>query len=105
MYRKLLIYVLDIFNFMLEKNNNVLLAQEKKKQNITFLTYIYVIVIAVIFITIGMIFPNDFTFFNIPGLGVIHYIVILYLFAAIGFLYKNKHYCTSNMIMKRKKGD
>ena len=61
-----------------------------KKQNITFLVCIYVVVIAVIFITIGLVFQNDFTLFGIPGLGVIHYVVILYLFAAVGFLYKKK---------------
>jgi len=60
------------------------------KQNITIWFCIYVVVIGVFFITIGLVFPNDFTFFGIPGLGVINYVVILYLFAAIGFLKKMK---------------
>jgi hypothetical protein len=60
------------------------------KQNITFWFCIYVVVIAVFFITIGLVFPNDFTFFGIPGLGIINHVVILYLFAAIGFLKKRK---------------
>ena len=75
---------------MLEKNNNLTCKNNKRKQNISYWACIYVIVIAVIFITIGLIFPNDFTFFGIPGLGVIHYIVMLYLFVAIGFFYSTK---------------
>ncbi len=78
---------LYISNLMLEKNNNLIYKYDNRKQNITFWTSTYLVVIAVIFITIGLIFPNDFTFFGIPGLGVINYIVILYLFGAIGFLY------------------
>jgi len=59
------------------------------KQNITIWFCIYVVVIGVFFITIGLVFPNDFTLFGIPGLGVIKYVVILYLFAAIGLYYNN----------------
>ena len=64
------------------------------KQNITIWFCIYIVMIGVIFITIGLVFPNDFTLFGIPGLGVINYVVILYLFAAIGLYYNNnnKHY-------------
>ena len=97
--------MLYISNNMLEKNNNLIWKYDNKKQNITYWASTYVIVIAVIFISIGLIFPNDFTLFGIPGLGIIQYIVILYLFTAIGFLYKNNHYCKHNILMKRKKGE
>ena len=63
----------------------------KKKQDIYFWVYIHVITIAIIFLTIGLIFPEDFTMFGITGLGVIHYVVILYLFISVRFLYKNKN--------------
>ena len=62
----------------------------ENKQNIPFWIYIYVFTIAIIFLAIGIIFPNDFILFGIPGLGLIHYVVILYLFAAGGFLYSKK---------------
>ena len=61
----------------------------KKKQDIYFWLYIHVITISITFLTIGLIFPEDFTMFGIPGLGVIHYVVILYLFVTVRFLYKN----------------
>ena len=63
----------------------------KRKQGIYFWVYIYVITIAIIFMTIGLIFPEDFTLFGIPGLGVIHYVVIIYLFVTVRFLYKNRN--------------
>ena len=66
--------MLYIFNIMLEKSNN-LIWKYNKKQNINYITGSYFIAVAVIFITIGMFFPNDFTLFGIPGLGVIQYIV------------------------------
>jgi len=97
--------MLCIYNLMLEKNNNLILKYDNWKQSITYWVITYILVIAVIFITIGLIFPNDFTLFGIPELGVIQYIVIIYLFVAIGFLNKNKHYCKPNILMKRKKGD
>lgn len=75
---------------MLEKNNNLLWKYNNRKQNIYHLISIYVIVIAVIFITIGIIFPNDFKLFGIPGLGVIQYIVILLLFGTVKFVYNTK---------------
>jgi len=77
---------------MLEKNNNLIYKYDNWKQNITYWIITYFVVIAVIFITIGLIFPNDFTLLGVPGLGVIQHIVILYLFGTIGFLYKNKDY-------------
>jgi len=61
-----------------------------EKTKYYFMVCIYVVIIAITFITIGLVFPNDFTLFGIPGLGVIHYMVIQYLFAAVGFLYKKK---------------
>ena len=71
---------------ILERNGEKM----ENKQNISFWNYIYVITIAIIFLTIGLIFPNDFILFGIPGLGLIHYVIILYLFAAVGILYRNK---------------
>ena len=82
--------MLYISNLMLEKNNNLIWKYNNRKQTITYFAITYIVVIAVIFITIGLIFPNDFTLFGIKGLGVIHYIVILYLFGTIGFLYNEK---------------
>ena len=67
----------------------------KKKQNINFWVYIHVITIAIIFIAIGILFPEEFTLVGIPGLGVINYVVILYLFIIIRFFYKNKNSITS----------
>jgi len=90
---------------MLEKNNNLIYEYGNRKQNINYRAITYFVVIAVIFITIGLTFSNDFTLFGIPGLGVIDYISILYLFGAFGFLYKNKNYCKPILPMKRKKED
>ena len=81
--------MLDIFNIMLEKSNNLIWNYDRK-QTITYWASAYFVAVAVIFIIIGQFFPNDLTLFGIPGLGVIHYIVILYLFGIIGFLYSKK---------------
>jgi len=82
--------MLDFYNMMLEKYNNLLLKNNNKKQIIILWFCTYIVLITVIFITIGLFFPNDFSFFGIPGLGVIHYILILFLFSAVGFWYKTK---------------
>ena len=97
--------MLNIYNIMLGKNNKLIWKYNNRKQNITYWFFTYIVVIAVIFITIGLIFPNDFILFGAPGLGIVYYIVILYLFAAIGCLYKNKHYFKPIILMKRKKGE
>ena len=49
-------------NIMLENNNNLLWKYNKRKRNIYHWTSIYVIVIAVIFITIGIIFISNTIF-------------------------------------------
>lgn len=76
--------MLEKKNIWLCKNNN------NMRQNITLWICAYIVLIAVVFTTIGLLFPNDFIFLGIPGLGIIHYIAILYLFSAVGFWYNNK---------------
>jgi hypothetical protein len=93
---------------MLEKRNNKLCKNNNNlKQNNIFWGYTYMIMIAVIFITIGFFFPNDFTFFGIPGLGIVQYIAILYLFCAVAFWYnnKNKKSNSCNILIEQERGD
>ena len=92
---------------MLENNNKLLWKHNNRNENISYWVIAYFVGIALIFITIGLIFPNDFSLLNIPGLGIINYVIILYLFGTIGFLHtsKKKNFYSVNTVMKRKKGE
>ena len=60
----------------------------EKKWAIPLCLYVFLVVIAVIFLTIGIIFPDDFSMFGIPGVGVVYYVIILYLILYIVYLRK-----------------